>query len=451
MANYATTNIRTVALVGQGGSGKTTLAEALLLASGAIKEAGTVERGTTVCDFDPLEKTWQHSLRASVAHLDTRDTRIHLVDTPGFPDFIGQAIGALDAVETAAVVVSAQSGVEMITSRMMEWAAARKLCRLVVVNKIDAENVDLPALLAQIQVAFGRECLPINLPAGGGKRVVDCFFNPEGESDFSSVNAAHQALVDQVVEVDEELMSLYLEQGEIAPSELHAPFEKALREGHLVPVCFASAESGAGMPELLQVFERLMPNPAEGNPPPFLKGAGESAERVAVAPDPARHVIAHVFKVSIDPYVGKLGVLRVHQGTIRPGSQLFVGDARKPIKIAHLFRLLGKDTAEITAAVPGDICAIAKVDELHLDAVLHDSHDEDQYHLKPVTYPAPMLGMAIEPERRGDEQRLADTLHKLIAEDPCVRIEHHAAVNETVLYGMGEFHLRVLLERMGER
>ncbi|MBV8405304.1 MAG: elongation factor G, partial [Gammaproteobacteria bacterium] len=177
----------------------------------------------------------------------------------------------------------------------------------------------------------------------------------------------------------------------------------------------------------------------------------EAAQRVPVTPDPARHVIAHVFKVSIDPYVGKLGVLRVHQGTIRPGSQLFVGDARKPIKIAHLFRMLGKDTAEITAAVPGDICAIAKVDELHLDAVLHDSHDEDQYHLKPVAFPPAMLGTAIEPERRGDEQRLADTLHKLTAEDPCVRIEHHAAVNETVLYGMGEFHLRVLLERMTER
>src|SRR5262252_552363 len=191
MASYATSSIRTVALVGQGGSGKTTLAEALLVRSGAIKEAGTVERGTTVADFDPLEKTWQHSLRASVLHLDLPDARIHLVDTPGFPDFIGQAIGALDAVETAAVVVSAQSGIEMITSRMMEWAAARKLCRLVVVNKIDAENADPEGVLAAIQSTFGKECLPINLPADGGSRVVDCFFNPSGESDFSSVSAAH--------------------------------------------------------------------------------------------------------------------------------------------------------------------------------------------------------------------------------------------------------------------
>ena len=175
MANYATGNIRTVALVGQGGAGKTTLAEALLHRSGMIKEPGVVERGTTVADFDALEKSWQHSLRASIMHVDAQDTPIHLVDTPGFPDFIGQAIGALDAVETAAVVVSAQSGLEMIASRMMDWAGKRKLCRLVIINKIDAENVDLPKVLAAIQAAFGKECLPINLPADEGKKVVDCF------------------------------------------------------------------------------------------------------------------------------------------------------------------------------------------------------------------------------------------------------------------------------------
>jgi elongation factor G len=258
--------------------------------------------------------------------------------------------------------------------------------------------------------------------------------------------------VDQVIELDEKLMAVYLEQGEeISPEQLHDPFEQALREGHLVPVCFASAETGAGIPDLLRVFTRLMPNPGEGNPPPFLKGSGERAQRVTVSPEPGRHVVAHVFKVTIDPYVGKLGVLRVHQGTVRPGAQLFVGDARKPFKVAHLYRLLGKDTVEIPEAIPGDICAIAKVEELHLDAVVHDSHDEDQYHLEPVAFPPPMLGLAIEPERRGDEQRLADTLHKLTAEDPCIRIEHHAAVNETVLYGTGELHLRTLLERMGQR
>jgi len=450
---YATSGIRNIALVGPAGAGKTSLLETLLLQAGAIRARGSLARGTTVSDFDPQEKRLQHSLDTALCTFDCDGVHVNVIDTPGYPDFLGRTLSVLEAVEAVAVVVSAASGVDSLTQRLMEFARERELCRLVIVNKIDAKDAHCADVLAQLRESFGTECLPLNLPAGGGDGVVDCFFQPHGRAtDFSSVEAAHTQIIDQVVELDDKLMALYLEQGEeIAPEQLHDPFEQALREGHLVPVCFASAETGAGVPELLQVIERLMPNPAEGNPPPFLKGEGEGAERVAVAPDPARHVIAHVFKVSIDPYVGKLGVLRVHQGTVRQGSQLFVGDARKPVKIAHLLRLLGKDTKEITEAGPGEICAIPKVDELHLDAVLHDSHDEDQYHLKPVAFPPPMLGIAIEPERRGDEQRLADTLHKLTAEDPCVRIEHHAAVNETVLYGMGEFHLRVLLERMGER
>jgi elongation factor G len=449
----ATSGIRNIALVGPAGAGKTSITETLLLQGGATRSRGSLARGTTVSDFDPQEKRLQHSLDTAICSFSADGTRINLIDTPGYPDFLGKTLSVLEAVEAAVIVVSAVAGVDTLTQRLMDFARERGLCRLIIVNKIDSRDARCAQVLEQLRESFGGECLPLNLPAGGGDSVVDCFFQPRGRAtDFSSVEAAHTHIIDQVVELDEKLMALYLEQGEeLTPEQLHEPFEQALREGHLVPVCFCSAETGAGMAELLQVIEKLMPNPAEGNPPQFLKGNGEAAESVPVVPDPSRHVIAHVFKVSIDPYVGKLGVLRVHQGTVRQGSQLFVGDARKPVKIAHLFRLLGKDTVEIHEAGPGDICATPKVDELHLDAVLHDSHDEDQYHLKPVTFPPPMLGLAIEPERRGDEQRLADTLHKLTAEDPCVRIEHHAAVNETVLYGMGEFHLRVLLERMAER
>ncbi|MDE2137559.1 MAG: elongation factor G [Gammaproteobacteria bacterium] len=450
---HATSGIRNIALVGPAGAGKTSITETLLLSAGAIRARGSLARGSTVSDFDPQEKRLQHSLDTAICSFTADGTRINLIDTPGYADFLGKTLSVLEAVEAVAVVVSAVNGVDTLTQRLMDFARDRGLCRLVIVNKIDSRDAHCAQVLAQLRESFGNECLPLNLPAGGGDSVVDCFFQPHGRAaDFSSVEAAHTQIIDQVVELDEKLMALYLEQGEeLSPEQLHDPFEQALREGHLVPVCFASAESGAGIAELLQVIERLMPNPAEGNPPLFLKGTGADAERVPVTPDATRHVIAHVFKVSIDPYVGKLGVLRVHQGTVRQGSQLYVGDARKPVKIAHLYSLLGKDTSEIHEAGPGDICAIPKVDELHLDAVLHDSHDEDQYHLKPVAFPPPMLGVAIEPERRGDEQRLADTLHKLTAEDPCVRIEHHAAVNETVLYGMGEFHLRVLLERMTER
>jgi elongation factor G len=450
MPKFTPEAIRTVALVGHGASGKTTLAEALLHRAGAINAPGSVEKGTTVCDHDPLEKQYRHSLNAACVHFTVRDTRIHLIDTPGLPDFIGRAIGALPAVETAAVVVSAQNGIEMITSRMMQWAARRNLCRMIVVNKMDAENADLPALLASLQSAFGKECLPINLPADGGKRVVDCFFNPSGEADFSSVAQAHQALIDQVVEVDEGLMAQYLEKGEIAPEALHAPFEQALREGHLIPVCFVSARSGAGVAELLDILVRLAPNPTEGNPPQFLKGEGAAAQPIRAEPDPKKHVLAHVFKVTIDPFVGKVGVFRVHQGTITRDTQLFVGDGRKPFKVAHPYLLQGKELIETDALVPGDIGAVAKVDDVHFDAVLHDSHDEDHIHLAPLEFPTPMHRLAIEPKKRGDEQRISDALHKLAAEDPTFRVEHTAS-GETVISGLGDLHMRYILDRMANQ
>jgi elongation factor G len=451
MAQYATENIRTVALVGHGAAGKTTLAEALLVRAKAIQSPGSVERGTTVSDFDPLEKTWQHSLRTSVVHLDADGTRVHLVDTPGFPDFMGQAIGALDAVETAAVVVSATAGIEMITARMMDWAGERKLCRLIVVNKIDAENADPEAALSAIQASFGKECLPVNLPAEGGKRVVDCFFNPSGESDFSSVKAAHSAIVDQVVEVDEALMSLYLDQGEVVPEQLHAPFEQALRDGHLIPVCFVSARTGAGVGELLDVLVKLAPNPAEGNPPLFIKGEGANAVEFHSTPDPKKHVLAHVFKVVIDPFIGKLGIFRVHQGTVTRDTQLYIGDARKPFKVGHLLMLQGAKQVEVDRALPGDIAAVAKVDEIEFDCVLHDSHDEDEIHMRPLEFPKPMHGFAIAPKKRGDEQRISDVLHKMIAEDPTLFLEHDTNLNETVLRGLGELHLRSVFERMASQ
>ena len=450
---YTTRDIRNLALVGQAGAGKTLLAEALLAQSGAIRSKGSLARGTTVCDFDPQEKALLHSLDAAICGFETQGKRVNVIDTPGYPDFMGRTLSALEAVETAVIVVSAVNGVETMTQRMMDFAKQRGLCRLIVVNKIDSREARTEEVLEEIRETFGRACLPLNLPAERGAAVVDCFFQPDGKpTDFSSCKDAHTQIIDQVVEVDEGLMALYLEQGEeLNPDQLHDPFEKALREDHLVPICFCSAETGAGIPELLDVLARLAPNPAEGNPPPFLKGEGEAAERVEVSPDPARHVIAHVFKVTIDPFVGKLGIFRVHQGTVKPGAQLYVGDARKPVKLAHIYQLQGKDHVEMQQAVPGDIVAVPKIDEIFFDAVLHDSHDEDHYHLKSVTFPPAMLGLAIRSEKRGDEQKLSEGLHRLMAEDPCVRVEHHVAQNETVLYGLGDLHLRVMLQRLTDR
>jgi elongation factor G len=440
-----------VALVGHGAAGKTTLAEQLLAKAGMIGAAGAVERGTTVSDHDPQEKSTLHSLRSSVLHCDHGGTRIHLIDTPGYPDFLGQAIGALDAVETVAVVVSATNGIELVTRRMMAWAKARNLCRMIVVNKIDHEHINLPALLEQLQEAFGVEVLPINLPAGNGSRVIDCFDHDEGTADFLSVADVHRQVMEQVVEVDDAAMEKYLEDGAVDPTTLHAPLEKALREGHLIPVCFVSARTGAGVQDLLDVMARHLPNPAEGNPPLFFKGDGEAAESFRSEPDPGKHVLAHVFKVVNDPYVGKIGIFRVHQGTISKDTQLYVGEGKKSFKAGHLFTLQGKETIEVPKLVPGDIGALAKVDEIVFDCVLHDSHDEDLIRMKPLEFPKPMFGLAIAPRRRGDEGRISEVLGKMAAEDPTLSVEHDALTNETVLRGLTELHLRSVLERMSSQ
>jgi elongation factor G len=445
--------LRTLALVGPATSGKTSLVEALLWKAGTLGAPGSVERGSTVSDYDPLERRAQRSLNASLVHFRHGGVHAHLIDTPGAPDFLGQSLPALEAVETAAVVISATTGVEPMAARMMRWAAQRERDRLIIVNKIDAQGVNLEALVAQIQAEFGRECLPLNLPAERGARVVDCFYNISPESpatDFSSVAQAHRALVEQVVEVDAAFVERYLNDGDVDPRQLHAPLEQALREGHLIPICFVSARTGAGVPELLDVIARLLPNPTESNPPQFLKGEGAQAQPLSAQPDPSRHVLAHVFKITQDPYVGKMGVLRVHQGTLNAGSQLYVGDARRSFKVGHLFTLQGKEFTEVARAVPGDLCAIAKVEELHFDAVLHDAPEDDHIHLKPLDFPVPVHGLAIEPKRRGDEQRLHDLLQKLVSEDPCLRLEHVAATNESVVYGLGELHLRTLLDRLTE-
>lgn len=446
--------IRTLALVGQTLSGKTSLAEALLARTGVVKTAGAVERGTTVTDHDPMARRLQHSLQASLVHFKHGDACVHLIDTPGYADFCGHALSALEAVDTAAVVVNAQAGVELMTLRLMEWAGQRGLCRLVVVNKIDGPGVDCAALVTQLQTAFGKECLPLNLPSADGTAVVDCFFRADDDPSrpvaFSSVAAAHRALVEQVVEVDAAFVDRYLTDGDVDPRELHAPLEQALREGHLVPICFVSARTGAGVPELLDVIERLLPNPTEGNPPQFFKGEGEDARPLTASPDPAAHVIAHVFKVTNDPYVGKMGVFRIHQGTVTRDSQLYIGDGRKPFKVAHVFLMQGKDHVEVPKGLPGDLCAVANVDDLHFDAVLHDAAEDDHLHLKPLPFPVPVHGVAIAPKRRGDEQRVWEILQKLVDEDPCLRLEHVVSTNETIVYGLGELHLRTLIERMKE-
>ena len=451
MPTYTTTDIRNIAIVGHGGSGKTSLIEAILKETGAISNIGLVEKANTASDFTDEEKDHGHSLFNTVLHCDYNGKHINLIDTPGASDFASQSLAALWAVETVVVVINASAGIESVTRRMMDWAKEQGLCRMIIVNKMDAENIDLETLTDQIKESFGRECLPINLPSSDGTAVVDCFFTTEGDSAIS-VEEAHTAIVEQVVEVDDELMEDYLEQGHVDPQRLHGAFEKALRDGHLVPICFTSArghnnhETLIGIRELLDVFVKLLPNPTEGNPHTFTRG-GEDAEQFDADPDADKEVLAHVFKVVNDRF-GKMSVFRVHQGTISKDTQLYVDGQRKPIKVNHLYQIHGGGHTEIDSAVPGDICAIIKVDEVKFASVLHESANGNSIEMKETAFPKPMFGLAVTAKSRGDEGKISDALQRLDEEDPTFAITRDSTTKEMIINGMGDMHLRVILERL---
>ena len=447
MAGYTTEQIRNLALTGPSASGKTTLMENMLFSAGAVGKLGTVEGKDTVGDHDELEKETGRTLNSALAQFDFEKTRINMIDTPGSVEFLGKSISVLPAVETVAIVIDADSGIDAVVRRIMRIAAERNLPRLIVINKID-HGGDLDILLESIQESFGSICQPINLPAAGGTSVIDCFSNTEGESDLGSVADFHEKIIDQVVEMDEELMARYLEEGTVSPSELHGPFEMALREAHLVPICFTSATTGAGIKELLDFVVNLCPNPREGNPRAF-----EAGDDAAITPncDSGAGLLAHVFKVSSDPYVGKLAFFKVHQGTVAAQSQPRADDGRKPIRVAHVFQLFGSKHSETDSVVAGDIGAVAKIEDLHYNSILHDGTLGESIHLKPLPLPRPMFGLALTAASKNAEGKMSEALHKLLDEDPTLIIERVAATGQLVLKGLGDLHLKMKLRLLKDR
>ncbi len=455
MASRAPSDIRNVALTGAGGSGKTLLTERLLFTAGATKRMGTIEEGNTVSDFTEEEKHHKHSLQPSFVHFDWENHDVHLVDTPGLADFVGHAVCCFPAVETVAVVIDAAKGIQSVTRRLMAMAGERRIPRMIVVNKIDDAQADLEALVEQIKETFGAICLPINLPVPGRAKVINVFEHDGkdaagDQTEFSSVHEAHQKIVEQVIEVDDELTAQYLEKGDgFDADKLHAAFEKALESAHLVPVCFCSAKTGAGCDDLLHVLASLCPSPVEVNPPEFVKRETEGGEEQEwhAKPDPAAPVLAHIFKVVTDPFVGKLGIFRVHQGTVKSKGELFIDDQKKAFRVGHLFKLQGKEHVEVHEVGPGEIAAISKVEELKFNGVLHDSHALDSVRLIPLPIPKPMFGLAVELKNHADESKFSSAAHKFMAEDPCFVVERIAAINQTVMRGLGELHLRIVTEK----
>lgn len=450
MAEFTTEQIRNLAVLGHTGSGKSSLLEALLFRAEAITLKGRVDKGTNHADFTAQEKSHRHSLEPSFLNLDYANHHINIIDTPGLPDFFGRALLPLPGVESVVLVIHAGVGIEAITKRAFEAARSQGKAVLIVINHIDGNESALAPLLQDIQTQFGQRCLPVNLPNVAGDGVVDCYLHcdSQAETAFIGAEAARDQLVDTVLEEDEQLMELYLEQGEsLTPEQLHAPLETALRLGHLVPVCFASAEKEIGISSLLEILVKLMPNPLEANPPQFVKGFGDSAKAVTVNQSANDHVLAHVFRVAVDPFFGRMGVFRLYQGTIDVGMKLYIGQGRKPFKVAHLIKLQGEKQIDVAQAIPGDIYAIAKVDELEIGAVLHDSHDEDDFHMPENALPQPIFGLAVSPKRRGDEQKLSEVLNKLVAEDPSLHVTRGDAQGQTLLQGQGDLHLQIALEK----
>lgn len=439
--------IRNIAFVGQAGSGKTTLIEKLLFTCDATTHLGSVEKGDTVTDFDAQSIQYQHSIEATPVTLSWQQHRLNIIDTPGQAELLGRTFSVYPAVETTALVIDPQMPINQTADRLYAFAKAQKKCQMIIINKLDNHGDRLEQVMEMIIEHFGDYCLPINLPSRDGNTVVDCYFEPNYEQStlLTDVEAAHETLIDQVIEVDEELMELYLEQGsELTAGQLHDPFEEALRTGHVIPICFVSAQTGAGVELLLRTLSEIMPMPNEGNPPQLVK----QGKQVRVDCETLSHSVAHVYKVSVDPYMGKLAYLRVFQGEINAGSQLFIGDGNKPFKVGHLYQLQGKERREISKALAGDFCVLAKVDELEFDAIVHDSHEEDGVSLKTLDFPDSMYSLCLKPTKRGDEQKLGDVLSKIACEDPSLRIEHRARTNETIISGQGEFHLKVALEKM---
>ena len=448
MAGYGTPDIHNVLLAGRRSGGKTTLAEALLFRAGEINRKGTVESGTCASDFEKEERDHHHSVYSALLHATHQGKRINILDLPGAPDLIGQAIACLPAAETMVLVMDPEAGVDSMSRRLVKLARDLDLPVAIVANRIDECGGSLAHFLNDLKEAFGRGCLPINLPADNGNTVVDCLLNGDGDSDLGPVAGFHTELLDQIVEIDDALMERYLEGEEPNYEALHEPFERAMDQAHVVPVCFTDAAGGAGVEALLDIIERHFPSPPEGNRRPFFIGEGEDEVPFEYEDDPDKPLLAHVFHVTTDPYLGKLCFFRVYQGTVKSGDQLFIGDGRKPIRMNHVFQLQGKEREETKEIIAGDMGAVAKIDDLHLGDVLHDDHSLDHVHHKSLPYPVPLHALAVVPKTRGDETKIAEVLGRIREEDPTFTAHFDSETHELIIHGLGQMHLSLVLERI---
>ena len=445
MAKLNVADIRNIAFCGHGGSGKTTLADVILNETGMVKKPASVDDGTSICDFDDEEKAHKYTIESSVIHFTHAGKHFNLIDTPGYPDFIGQTICALYGVDTAAVVINAQAGIEVNTRRVFAEAKKAGIGRMIIVNKMDNENVDFVKLLGLIKDVFGSECVPVNVPIGQGhqfKGVVSTLQLPENtDGALLDAKKIHEALIETIVAADEAAMEAYLEGKTPSPEELSKLMQTAILKGELIPIICVSGKQRIAFKEMLDALAIC------SLPPDLIPRNAKDADgnNVEIKADPNGPVVAQVFKTRIDPFVQKLSFIRVYSGTLKNGQSLAASTSRRGIKIAQLFQMQANETHPTDEAGPGSIVAVAKLEELGTCTTLGDLN------MSPFQFPTPMVGLAAFPKSRGDEAKVSGALAKVTQEDPSFLCERNEQTKQLVITGMSELHLQIIQERLKRR
>jgi elongation factor G len=460
MAHESPKRIRNVALVGHRGSGKTSVNEALLFTAGAINRLGSVADGTTVSDSASDEKAREMSISGSLSSFRWEDRKINLVDTPGEPSFVADALAALRVCESAVFVVNGVMGVEVTTSRLWERASELGLARTVFVNMLDRERADFFRTLESLKQAFGQHVVATEIPIGSEHElegVIDLIdmkaFRYEGEgrdncqeaeipTDLADQAAEYrEKLMDEVAEVSDDLMERYLEGEEISHDETVAALKTGVTEGRLFPVTCGAATRNLGINRLLDAFVEDLPSPAKKGP--------VEVDGTVLEPDESKDLVAFVFKTLADPYAGRLNLFRVYQGVMKHDSQVFNTRAHVKERLGQLLVPQGKENDHTDAFGPGDIGAVAKLKETHAGDVL--AAQDVEIPLRLPEMPRPVMAFAIEAKAKGDEEKMGQALRRLQEEDPTIDFHRDEQTSEQILAGITQIHVEVIVDRMKER
>ncbi len=442
----ATGDIRNVVLLGHGGSGKTSLTEAMLHKTGATSRLGSVDDKTSTCDYYDEEKEHHHSILSAVVHVEHAGKLINIIDTPGYPDFTGPAITSIPAAETAILVISATAGIETNTRKMFQLAREANKPVVIVINKMAADNVEMGELIGTIQETFGSQCRCANLPGADKNSVIDCLANSSGDSPVADVAQAHTDLIESVIEADDALMERYLGGEEISADQVASVFVTALNTGTVIPILFTEARNEVGVMELLDVITRCTPSPSEAAPARLVNGEAT----IEVKADSNGPLAGLVFRVGFDPKSNmKYSTIRIFSGTLKSDTNLMYNDDKKGLRPGHILKSQGAEYTEIPAGVAGDLVTLAKVEELRVGDVVHDGRISGKFVMPAV--PEPMFSLALEPASRGDEQKIGGALERLSEEDLCFKTTRDPQTKELVAHGLGELHLRIVLEKMEKR